>query len=217
MHLLHQRILFQSVVKRFFDIGTAVILLILTSPILVITAIAIKFDSRGPIIFKQIRIGKDQKEFIFYKFRSMYNGSNEAIHHDYIKNLLAEKSGEKHGGYTIYKLTNDPRITRVGWFLRKTSIDELPQLVNVLKGQMSMIGPRPAITYEIEYHDKEMLKRFSAKPGISGLWQVSGRSAFTYRQMVEMDIYYIEHWSLWLDIKIMFKTLPQIIRFTHVY
>lgn len=216
-HLLDQHISFQSFAKRLFDIMTAAMLLILTSPILIIVALAIKFDSRGPIIFKQVRIGKYQKKFNFYKFRSMYVGSNEAIHRDYIKNLLTKESEEKHEGLTTYKLTHDPRITRVGAFIRKTSIDELPQLINVLEGQMSMIGPRPAISYEIEYHDKDMLKRFSVKPGITGLWQVNGRSALTYRQMVEMDLYYIEHWSLWLDIKIAFKTLPQILRFTHVY
>jgi len=208
---------FKLVIKRFIDILLAGTFLIFALPILLITAIVIKVNSKGPIIFKQIRVGKGKKRFTFYKLRSMYVGSKEEIHKEYIRKLMSLDYVEKGRKKAIYKLTNDPRITSIGRFIRKTSIDELPQLFNVLKGDMSLVGPRPAIPYELEYHDKEMMKRFSVKPGITGLWQVSGRSMLTFKQMVKMDIFYIERWSIWLDIKILLKTVLHVLNLSYAY
>ncbi|MHC4122171.1 MAG: sugar transferase [Planctomycetota bacterium] len=198
---------FQLILKDISDFFIAIILLILTSPIFLITAIAIKVTSKGPVIFKQIRVGKHKKSFILYKFRSMYTGSSSESHRKYIQKIMTEKSEQNTQEGVIYKLTYDPRVIPVGRFIRKTSIDELPQLFNVLKGDMSIVGPRPVIPYELEYYDRKMFKRFCVKPGITGLWQVSGRSMTTYTRMVAIDIFYINHWSVWLDLKILFKTV----------
>ena len=203
--------------KRILDLLLAGCLLILTLPIFIITAIAIKLNSRGPVIFKQIRIGKDRKPFTCYKFRSMYVESGDEMHQNYIRDLIAGDLEQKKNERKIYKLTGDPRITAVGMFIRRLSIDELPQLFNVLKGQMSMIGPRPAVHYELKYYDETMLKRFSFRPGITGLWQVGGRSSLNYKEMVDLDIFYIEHWSILLDLKILLKTVPYVLRISHAY
>ena len=203
--------------KRILDLLLAGCLLILTLPIFIITAIAIKLNSRGPVIFKQIRIGKDRKPFTCYKFRSMYVESGDEMHQNYIRDLIAGDLEQKKNERKIYKLTGDPRITAVGMFIRRLSLDELPQLFNVLKGQMSMVGPRPPVHYEFKYYDEVMLKRFSFRPGITGLWQVSGRSSLNYKEMVDLDIFYIEHWSILLDLKILLKTIPYLLRISHAY
>lgn len=207
---------FEHLIKQVFDFSLGIILLVLLSPLLLLIAIAIKLDSRGQAIFKQIRIGKNGKPFMFYKFRSMYENNNIDIHKNYIKKLMIHSAAAAHEE-GVYKLTIDPRITRVGRFIRRTSIDELPQLFNVVKGDMSLVGPRPPIPYELEHYDENMFKRLSVKPGITGFWQVNARNSVDYKDMVNMDISYIGKWSLWLDVKILLKTIPVVIRSNKVY
>ena len=182
-------------VKRFLDIIFSIILLIVLSPILLIVSIAIKIDSKGPVIFKQERIGKDGKVFKIYKFRSMVVG--------------AEKIGTG-----VYSEKKDSRVTRVGKIIRATSIDELPQLVNILKGEMSFIGPRPVLTYhpwKYEEYSEEQKKRFLLRPGITGLAQINGRKQVDWEKRIKYDVEYVEKVSLWLDIKITFITIYKVI------
>ena len=183
--------------KRLFDIVATSVGIILISPLLLITAIIIKLDSKGPVFFSQERIGKDGKPFKFWKFRSMRVDAEE------LKDKLMHLN-EATG--PIFKMKNDPRITPFGRFIRRFSIDELPQLYNVLIGDMSLVGPRPPVPREVEQYEKWHTRRFEVMPGITGLWQVSGRSNLTFTEMVKLDIYYIENWSLWLDIKILLNT-----------
>ncbi len=194
-------------IKRFFDIILSVTAIIGLSPIMLLITYLIKLDSPGPVIFRQERIGEDGKPFVMYKFRSMYYKSGESIHKKYIEKFILEQKND-----TIYKLKYDNRITRLGKFLRETSLDELPQLFNVLKGDMSIVGPRPAIDYEVNIYKDWHKKRFRVKPGITGFWQVNGRSKVKFDDMVVLDIYYIENWSLLLDLKILLKTLPVVLK-----
>jgi len=202
---------FSSLVKRFMDVIVSFVALIIFSPLFLFIPILIKLSSKGPILFKQERVGQFGKKFIFLKFRSMHENCENSIHEDYIKKFICEQKSASAPGKEnekgIYKLTNDTRITPIGLFLRKSSIDELPQLINVLRGEMSLVGPRPPIPYELENYDIWHMRRISeVKPGITGLWQVKGRSITTFDEMVRLDIRYIREWSLWLDIKIILKT-----------
>jgi lipopolysaccharide/colanic/teichoic acid biosynthesis glycosyltransferase len=155
-------------------------------------------------------VGKDGQPFIFYKFRTMTDGNDPAIHRCYVKSLITRPSEELKGDTGSFKLENDPRLTRLGKLLRCSSIDELPQLMNVLLGEMSLVGPRPAIDYEVELYSDRARRRLESKPGITGLWQVSGRCRTTFDEMVELDIEYIDGWSLWLDMEILVRTLPAV-------
>lgn len=194
--------------KRMIDVATSIIGLILLSPLFLIVAIMIKLDSSGPVVFAQKRIGKNGREFIFYKFRSMYKDCDHSLHKDYMAKLISSKrEDDLKGEAGCFKIEDDPRVTRVGRFLRKSSLDELPQLINVLRGEMSLVGPRPAISYEVDMYEHWHMKRLSVTPGITGLWQVGGRSEKNFQEMVELDIKYIENWSLWLDLEIILKTL----------
>jgi lipopolysaccharide/colanic/teichoic acid biosynthesis glycosyltransferase len=198
-------------IKRAIDIlGSAMVLLFLF-PILLGIALAIKLTSRGPILFRQKRIGQYGVPFTCLKFRSMFVGNDPRIHIDYVKDFIAggARQGAPETNGKIYKITKDPRLTRVGGFLRKTSLDELPQFLNVLKGDMSMVGPRPPVPYELEAYDIWHRRRLlEAKPGITGLWQVNGRSRLPFDDMVRLDLQYAATWSLWLDLKILLRT-PQ--------
>jgi lipopolysaccharide/colanic/teichoic acid biosynthesis glycosyltransferase len=157
------------------------------------------------VLFQQQRVGRYGKRFTFLKFRSMYVANDHAIHEEFVKTLIA---GAKK---PVYKLTNDPRITPIGRFLRKTRLDELPQFLNVLRGQMSLVGPRPPIPYEVEVYDIWHRRRLlEVKPGITGLWQVMGRSRTTFNEMVRLDLYYARSWSVWLDLKILWRT-PRVV------
>ena len=176
------------ILKRIIDIIISIILLIFLSPLLLIISILIKLDSKGPVIFKQKRIGKNGDPFIMYKFRSM------------VKN--AAKKGAK---YRVTK--NDKRITKVGKILRKTSLDELPQLFNVLLGDMSLVGPRPTLDFIVNEYNDYQKKRLKVKPGITGLAQINGRQSLSWEEKIEYDILYIKNYSIWLDIKILFKTI----------
>jgi exopolysaccharide biosynthesis polyprenyl glycosylphosphotransferase len=193
-------------IKNLMDITGSLLALLLFSPILMIIAAAVKLTSKGPVFFKQERMGLNGEIFTFLKFRSMYTNSDHNRHKDYIKKLIKEGKDDANAP-GVYKLSNDPRITPFGGFLRKTSLDELPQLINVLKGEMSLVGPRPPIPYECELYDIWHRRRLlSVKPGITGLWQVTGRSSTTFDEMVRLDLQYINDWSLWLDIKLLLKT-----------
>ncbi|CAN5181507.1 sugar transferase [soil metagenome] len=202
-------------IKRISDILISAVTLILLSPVWFLTALFIKFDSRGAILFKQERVGMDGRKFLCYKFRTMKADADESIHREtYRKNIegLREANAGDDEKPVFGKVKNDARITKIGKFLRRTSLDELPQFLNVLKGEMSVVGARPPIPYEVENYDIWHRKRLDMKPGITGLWQVSGRNRLTFEEMVKIDLYYIENWSLWLDLKIILLTLPAILR-----
>ena len=203
--------------KKLFDFVFGLLFLTVFLPIILLAAFAIKLESRGPVFFRQSRIGKKKKEFICYKLRSMYLGVSDLAHREYIKKLMQDDLSADIERRSVYKLINDMRVTRVGRFIRRTSIDELPQLLNVVKGDMSLVGPRPAIEYELEFYTPDMLERFIVKPGITGLWQVGGRSGLTYRQMVEKDIAYVKNWSFFLDLKILLKTALYVLNISHAY
>ena len=191
---------FPALVKRIMDLIAGTLGVILTSPIMLITALAIKLESPGPVLFKQTRVGKNGRHFKIYKFRSMYIDAEERK-----KELLSQN--EIKGGI-MFKIKNDPRITRVGKVIRKLSIDELPQFFNVLGGSMSLVGTRPPTLDEVEKYKTNQWRRISIKPGITGMWQVSGRSNIDdFEDIVKLDVEYIDNWSIWLDIKILFKTV----------
>jgi len=189
--------------KRAADIILSLFGIIIISPILLIVALLIKLDSKGPVFIHQKRIGKNGAPFHMHKFRSMVNNAEE------LKEQL-EKYNEADG--PAFKMKNDPRITRVGRFIRKFSIDELPQLFNVLKGEMSLIGPRPPLPNEVEQYSDFQWRRLDIRPGITGLWQVSGRSDITFDEWVKLDLYYIEKWSISLELKILIKTIPVVLK-----
>lgn len=192
------------VIKRIMDIVGAVLGLIILSPIFLIVAIAIKVDSKGPIIFGHTRKGLYGKDIKVYKFRTMHKNSQEIF-----DNFTKEQKEEF---YKNFKLENDPRITRIGDFLRRTSIDELPQLINILNGTMSIVGPRPIVEKEVKLYDNYAKKLFSVVPGLTGYWQANGRSDTTYEERIKMDMYYIDNRSFLMDIKIIFKTFGSVIR-----
>jgi len=197
-------------VKRAIDVAGSVTALILLSPLLAIIAAAIKLTSDGPVLFRQKRLGQYGAPFTFLKFRSMYFKNDTKIHEEYVKQFIlgeADRQAAARGKASVYKLTEDPRVTRVGKFLRKTSLDELPQLFNVLMGTMSLVGPRPPIPYEFASYDIWHRRRLlEAKPGITGLWQVNGRSRTEFDEMVRLDLRYAKTWSLALDFKILLQT-----------
>jgi lipopolysaccharide/colanic/teichoic acid biosynthesis glycosyltransferase len=176
----------------------------------VVIALAIKLTSKGPVFFRQKRVGQYGEQFVFLKFRSMHINNDATAHKAFVRQLIvggAAGSSSNGNGQTVYKLTNDPRITPVGALLRKTSLDELPQLWNVLRGEMSLVGPRPAIAYEVEAYDIWHRRRLlEAKPGITGLWQVNGRSRIKFDDMVRLDLRYAKTWSPWMDLKILMRT-----------
>ncbi len=196
--------------KRAMDILGSLAALALLSPFFLVIALAIKMTSAGPVFFRQKRMGQYGKSFVFLKFRSMYVNNDAAAHREYVRQLIAGKADKHPGGENgegVYKLTNDPRISPVGGFLRKTSLDEVPQFLNVLMGEMSLVGPRPPIPYEVEAYDIWHRRRLlEAKPGITGLWQICGRSRVKFDDMVRLDLQYARTWSPWMDIKILART-----------
>jgi lipopolysaccharide/colanic/teichoic acid biosynthesis glycosyltransferase len=206
--------------KRILDIIGSLILLVVFMPFCAVIAIAIKLTSKGPILFRQMRVGQHGKQFVFLKFRSMYVGNDHKVHREYVTKLINKDtnaaSGQRQG--TVYKLTADKRITPLGRFLRKTSLDELPQFINVLRGDMSLVGPRPPIPYELAayqtWHRRRVLE---VKPGITGLWQVTGRSTVDFDSMVRLDLKYATSWTPWLDIKILLRTPLAVIRGSGAY
>ncbi|MGH7449957.1 MAG: sugar transferase [bacterium] len=204
----------KKILKRAMDVIGAVIGLVLFAPLMITVGLLIKATSSGPILYKQRRLGYMGQPFTFLKFRSMYHNCDENLHQEYVKKLVKGEIHEINNGSAenpFYKITNDPRITPLGSLIRKTSIDELPQFWNVLKGEMSLVGPRPAIPYEVEEYQNWHYRRvLEIKPGMTGLWQVSGRSRTTFDEMVRLDIQYARNWSIALDIKILFKTIREV-------
>ncbi|HRH44235.1 MAG TPA: sugar transferase [Pyrinomonadaceae bacterium] len=194
-----------SVYKRVFDVVVASLALIFFAIPFMIIALLIKLSSKGAVFHSDTRIGKDGNPFKFYKFRTMKVNNDDSIHREFVRDLI-KQSGESGG--EIKKIINDPRITKIGKFLRKTSLDELPQLFNVIRGEMSLVGPRPCLPYEWEEYDEWHRRRFSVIPGCTGLWQVSGRSAVDFNDMVILDLFYIDNMSPLFDLKIMLKTIP---------
>jgi exopolysaccharide biosynthesis polyprenyl glycosylphosphotransferase len=192
--------------KRTMDVAGALLAMVVLSPVFLLIAAAVKFSSKGPILFRQNRVGQYGAAFTFLKFRSMYVNNNSEIHKEYVRKLIAGKADQK-GRDGVFKITDDPRVTPVGRFLRRTSLDELPQFINVLKGEMSLVGPRPPLPYEVEAYDVWHRRRLlEARPGITGLWQVNGRSRTKFDDMVRLDLQYARKQSLWLDLKILLRT-----------
>jgi len=207
------------IVKRAMDIAGSALLLVLFAPLLLAIAAAVKASSKGPVLFKQYRVGQYGRRFTFLKFRSMRADNDPSVHREYVTKLIAgeaERIPSHADDKGVYKLANDKRITSIGRFLRKTSLDELPQFINVLKGDMSLVGPRPPIPYELAayqtWHRRRVLE---VKPGITGLWQVTGRSRVKFDDMVRLDLRYAMSWSPWLDVKILMRTPGAVIKGAH--
>jgi exopolysaccharide biosynthesis polyprenyl glycosylphosphotransferase len=209
------------IMKRSIDILGSAMITLICSPLFFAIAIAIKFTSKGPILFRQERIGQFGQSFTFLKFRSMYVNNDHSVHREFVTKLISEEANvgkSSEAGQGVYKMTNDKRITRIGRFLRRTSLDELPQFINVLRGDMSLVGPRPPIPYELAayqtWHRRRVLE---VKPGITGLWQVTGRSRVKFDEMVRLDLRYATQWSPWLDLKILVRTPFAVIRGSGAY
>lgn len=197
-------------VKRAIDILGSVVTLFLMSPVLAVIALLIKLTSEGPVLFRQERLGLFGARFRCLKFRTMYRNSDPKLHQEYVQRFIAGKSAsgsQDPSKPAVYKITNDPRVTPIGRFLRRSSLDEFPQFWNVLRGEMSLVGPRPSLPYEFKAYDVWHRRRvLEVKPGITGLWQVSGRSRVRFNEMVRLDVQYSQNWSLWLDLKILMAT-----------
>jgi lipopolysaccharide/colanic/teichoic acid biosynthesis glycosyltransferase len=198
--------------KRVLDIMLSLILLCALGIVMLLIVAAIRLDSPGPVIFRQKRVGCGGVEFELYKFRSMYTNCDDGVHREAYRRYMSGEHLDRTAGTDMpYKLADDPRVTRVGRFIRQSSIDELPQLFNVLTGSMSLVGPRPPLPYEVEDYSGRDLLRLEGKPGVTGPWQVYGRGRVTFPEMVEMDIDYLQQWSLWLDLKLVFLTVPVVL------
>jgi exopolysaccharide biosynthesis polyprenyl glycosylphosphotransferase len=196
------------ILKRTFDLIFAALAILLLLPLWLLVALLIKLDSKGPVFYTQERVGMDGRLFLLYKFRTMQANADAELHREYQRAFIAGRAEANLGNETkpTYKLLADPRITRIGKILRRTSLDEVPQLLNVLSGDMSLVGPRPPIPYEVEAYELWHRKRLDMKPGLTGLWQVSGRNRLPFEEMVRLDLYYIENWSLLLDLEIILRT-----------
>jgi lipopolysaccharide/colanic/teichoic acid biosynthesis glycosyltransferase len=210
------------IIKRIIDVLGSMLALLLLSPVFLLVAVAIKSTSRGPVLFRQPRVGKYGALFTLLKFRSMYVNNDDGNHREYVTQLIAGRAekqtckGDDDTREGVYKLTRDSRITAVGAFLRRSSLDELPQFLNVLKGEMSLVGPRPSLSYEVAAYDLWHRRRLlEAKPGITGLWQVNGRNRIKFDEMVRLDLAYARTWSPWLDIKILLRTPRAVLEGAH--
>lgn len=192
----------RAVAKRSFDVAVAAVGLVLTAPIVAVAALAVKLDTRGPVLFKQVRVGQDSEPFRVLKLRTMVVDAEAR---------LAELQDHNEADGPLFKMARDPRVTRVGRLLRMTSVDELPQLWNVIRGDMSLVGPRPALPHETEEWDSLLTQRLRVKPGITGMWQVSGRSDTSFEDYTRLDLYYVDNWSLATDLAILFKTVPAVL------
>lgn len=197
---------------RVVDVVGALVGLVILAPVFLIAAVAVKLDSPGPVLFRQRRIGFGRRTFTVNKFRTMHSDAASAPHRDYITSLINGDVDSSRHESGLYKLVADARVTRVGRVLRRWSLDELPQLWNVLRGDMSLIGPRPAIPYELDHYEPAWYGRFSVKPGMTGLWQVSGRNELGFRDMVRLDLVYAETWSIRLNLRILRKTIFTVLR-----
>jgi lipopolysaccharide/colanic/teichoic acid biosynthesis glycosyltransferase len=209
--------------KRVFDLVVTAVMVTLAAPLMLLVAIAIRIDTPGPALFRHTRVGGrrvvhapgqvmwEAGTFEILKFRSMQHNADETLHRQYIQAFIEGQTDADQGSTDTYKLEEDPRVTRVGRFIRKTSIDELPQLLNVLLGEMSLVGPRPVPTYEVEAYSPRQMERLHAVPGLTGLWQVKGRGKVSFEEMVDMDIWYTRNRTLWLDLKLLAETVPAVV------
>lgn len=197
--------------KRAMDVLLASGMLLAFSLAMLVIAVLIRLTSPGPVLFRQVRVGYWQSPFVMLKFRTMHQGIDDTIHRSYVTAMLAGQAAPADGERGIYKLTRDPRVTRIGGFLRKTSLDELPQLINVLRGEMSLVGPRPVLPWEGKLFKPWDRVRFSVRPGITGLWQVTGRSALTMQQALDLDVEYALRRTIMLDLVILFRTIPSVL------
>jgi len=198
-------------VKRCIDVLAALVLIVLLVPLLLVVSLAVVIDSGWPIFYRGDRVGRGMRTFSVFKFRSMLVDADPSIHAEYLRELLRGRV-EAQGG--LFKVPDDPRITRVGRFLRKSSLDELPQLINVLRGEMSLVGPRPEVTYALADYEPWMYRRFDVTPGITGLWQVKGRGEIGLRGMLQLDVEYAERCDLGLDFEILVRTVPAVLKGT---
>ena len=199
--------------KRALDLAVALVLIAALAPVLAVLMLLVRATSAGPALFRQQRLGRDQRPFTMLKLRTMHVGRDDRIHREYVTGLLSP-GGEAFAapGRGLYKLDADPRVTRVGGWLRRTSLDELPQLCNVLRGQMSLVGPRPVLPWEAELFGEAYRRRFAVKPGLTGLWQVSGRSRLSMATALELDVEYVARRSFRLDLVILIRTVPALLR-----
>lgn len=191
--------------KRLLDATVAVVVLVVTSPILLVVAVAVRLDSPGPALYRGERVGFGARSFTMYKFRSMVTDADPGVHRALVSQRNDPARASADGG--LHKVVDDPRVTRIGRILRRTSIDELPQLFNVLRGDMSLVGPRPDVPYALDQYHPRHWRRFSVMPGMTGLWQVSGRSELSAMQMLDLDVRYADEWTLWLDLVLLVKTV----------
>ena len=194
----------KEVACRALDLVATVALVLLLAPLLLLIALIIKLDSPGPVLFRQQRVGRGRRNFLVAKFRTMQHGADHDVHRDYMLALIES-------GTPAPKLAGDARVTRFGAFLRRTSLDELPQLWNVLRGEMSLVGPRPPIPYEVDHYPPHWFERFLVKPGVTGLWQVSGRSEVSLEEMIELDVDYARRRSVLLNVWILLRTIPAVL------
>jgi len=199
--------------KRTVDVVLAASAMLVLLPVFLMAAALVRATSRGPAFFRQTRVGREMRPFAMWKFRTMYEDSDDAIHREFVAGLREDIPSDRVDGEDIYKLTHDPRITPVGRWLRRLSVDELPQLINVLHGTMSIVGPRPALSWELELFGTlpRYPDRFAVKPGITGLWQVSGRGMLTMREAVALDAEYVDRRSFVLDLRILLRTIPAVL------
>jgi lipopolysaccharide/colanic/teichoic acid biosynthesis glycosyltransferase len=189
---------------RALDLVITLVAVLVLGPLILLIALIVKLDSPGPVLFRQLRVGRDQRQFMVAKFRTMHHGADHDVHRDYMLALIES-------GTPAPKLAGDARVTRFGNFLRRSSLDELPQLWNVLRGEMSLVGPRPPIPYEVERYPPHWFARFAVKPGVTGLWQVSGRSEVSLEQMIELDVEYVRRRSVLLNLWILLRTVPAVL------
>ncbi len=196
---------------RALDIVGASILLVVLAPLLALIALLVRLDSRGPVLFRQRRVGRDTVPFTVNKFRTMHDGASHDRHREFVLGLINGEDGEPQTSGARFKLSEDERVTRCGRALRHSSLDELPQLWNVLRGEMSLVGPRPPIPYEVEHYPPHWFARFAVKPGVTGLWQVNGRSEVTLEEMVRLDVEYTHRRSLWFNLSILARTVPAVL------
>jgi lipopolysaccharide/colanic/teichoic acid biosynthesis glycosyltransferase len=212
----------QHLVKRLLDIIISGFLLLLLSPLFIVFALLIRLTSKGPIIFRHKRVGKDEKPFYLLKFRTMVSGGDDSQYMRYLKQLIESERDSipqlhpdtkpNGNGLPYMKMGNDPRVTPIGEFLRKYYLDELPQLWNILKGEMSLVGPRPHVQFEVDYYEPDQCRRLSVPPGATGLWQVSGKADCTFNELIALDLAYIDNWSLLFDLEILLKTIVLMLR-----
>jgi lipopolysaccharide/colanic/teichoic acid biosynthesis glycosyltransferase len=196
---------------RAVDLVLAGSVLLVLAPLMALVAVLVRCTSRGSVLFAQTRLGQDGKPFRMLKFRTMYADCDDRLHREYVQKLLTTPAESLRSPGGLYKLVDDPRITRLGRWLRRSSLDELPQLINVLRGEMSLVGPRPALPWEAAMYDPRYARRFDVRPGITGLWQISGRNRLTATQALDLDVEYVERRSFWLDLAILCRTIPTVL------